>query len=131
MLFGATTLPASRASGERRSCPVLTTAALEASRASGERRSVLAALAAGTTAVAETAASVAMVLRVLRLIEPSSVSEPPGAARRRWSPRPAGKRSPPRSGKAPAPRGKRPPFPNGAWRAGPPHPTPPPPDSHG
>jgi hypothetical protein len=32
--------------------------------------------------VPRTAASVAMVLRVLRLIEPSSVSEPPRAARR-------------------------------------------------
>jgi hypothetical protein len=45
---------------------------------------VLAALVAGTTAaVARTAASVAIVLRGLRLIEPSLVLEPPGAARRR------------------------------------------------
>jgi hypothetical protein len=41
------------------------------------------ALATGaTTAVVRTAASVAMILRVLRLIEPSLVPEPPGAARR-------------------------------------------------
>src|SRR4051812_49190377 len=67
------------ASGERRSCPVFATA----SRASGERRSWLAALATGvTTAVARTAARMATILRVLRLIEPSFGVEPPGAARR-------------------------------------------------
>src|SRR6187551_504691 len=56
---------ASAASGERRSWPVLTTTAREASTASGERRSLFALAAAGaTTAVARTAANVAVVLRV-------------------------------------------------------------------
>src|SRR5919198_6071790 len=74
---------ASRPSGERRSWPLFTATTRAASRASGVRRSVFAALVAGTTAaVARTAASVAIVLRVLRLIEPSYVPEPPGAARR-------------------------------------------------
>src|SRR5262245_13277070 len=67
-----TTRPASRASGERRSELVEPVAGTDvaASRASGERRSVFAAAAAGTTtAIAIMAASVAIVLEVLRLIE--------------------------------------------------------------